>query len=442
MLGKSLYLFASNILGYGIRIILPMFLVRLLTKEEFGAYSQFFLLEILIKTIFQMGIAQSLYFFVPRDRDNAGAYLLNSLMLNVATYSVAYALAWVFKDTVAAQTGMQIIYTYFWHLATYSLLMMLNVSVISYLTALQNVRAASILTVLREVLASIGTLFAAFVYRDLHPIILALVISRALSLLIGILYVQLALKGFRAEKYFFGIGAQVKYGLVLGLGGTIWIYAIRFHELLVSRNFDITTYAVYAAGCKQIPFLQFYSQAIASVALGQFAMLVKNQDWDGVQELWNKILATMYGVGLPVVAILLLVSKPLVITMFTADYAGAVPIFRFSTLATMGMIINPTLVLRAIDRNDISLKINAALFVILPFAIYGGMKLWGLLGIIAVNMLYVVGSPFVTQTFLNRLVPVHLSYVAPLGSIWEFYGESLAKGRDLLVRFFTRPDRG
>ncbi len=434
MLSSSVYLFISKIIGYGIRIILPVFLVRILTKEDFGAYSQFFLLEILIKTIFQMGINQSLFFFVPRDRDNAGAYLLNSLMLNVVAYTLAYTLVWFFKQEIAAQMGMKIIYVYFWYLATYSMLMMLNVSLISYLSARQEIIQASVLTILREVLASIGTLFAAFYFRDLQKIILALVISRGLSLLVGILYIHFRLDGFRAKKYFFGIWGQVRYGLVLGIGGTIAILSLRIHEMFVSRNYDIETYAVYAAGCKQIPVLQFFSQSISAVALGQFALLAKNNDWVGVRKLWNKILGTMYGIGIPVVLVFILVSKPLVITMFTHDYAGAIPIFRLSALAKLALILNPTLILRALDRNDVTLKVNLAMFVLLPFALFGGMKIGGMQGIMAANVLFLIISKLISQAYLNHLSPVYLPYVSPTRNVLDFYAETIKRTRVIMAK--------
>lgn len=437
MLNQSLYLFVSKVLGYGFRILLPAFLVRVLTKEEFGAYSQFFLLEVLIQTVFQMGINQSLYYFVPRDRQNAGAYLVNTILLNILAYSLAYSAVLIFKDQIADQMGMQIIHTYFWHLALYSLLMMLIISVISYLTALQKIKEASIISILHEVLASIATLFAAYFLRDLTMIIVALIISRALSLTIGILYIHFGMNGFRSRRYFFGIRDQVKYGVVLGVGGTIWVYSLRLHELMVSRNYDIATYAVYAAGCKQIPFLQFFSQSIAAVALGQFAVMVKENDWNGVRKLWNKIQGIMYGAGIPIVLILLAVSRPLVLAMFTEDYADAIPIFRFFTIGYLSSLMNSTLVLRALNRNDVTLKVNAAFFVLLPFALYGGMKVGGMQGIIATHVFVTILSRVVTLAYLNHLTPVRLPFIPPLRYVMEFYRSALARARFVTAGILT-----
>jgi O-antigen/teichoic acid export membrane protein len=438
MLGKSLYLFLSQALGFGIRIILPVFLVRIITKAEYGAYSQFFLLEVLIQTIFQMGVIQSLFYFVPRDEKNAGGYLLNSLTLNIGIFSVGYTLVWFFRSWVATETGMGIILDFFWYLSSYSLLMILNVCIVSYLSARQEILSASIITILREIIASIATLIAAFTFRTLESIFLALVLARALTFLVGVAYIHFKLNGFASERYFFGIREQVRYGLVLGIGGTIGTIGMRFHELIASRYYPEDVFAVYAAGLKQIPILQFLSQALAAVALAQFAKLVKDDDWEGVRKLWDSVLGTMYGLGIPLIVVFLLISKPLVLLMFTDAYAGAVSIFRINTLATFALVLNATLVLRAIDRNDVTLKINLGMLIILPFSLYGGMKLGGLDGIICVHMLILLASKVAAHAYLNRLSPVPLPYIASRQSLIEFYRSSWYKGLDMANKVLRR----
>ena len=442
MLSSSLYLFASKVIGYGIRILLPIALVRILSKEDFGAYNQFFLLEVLVQTIFQMGIIHSLFYFVPRDKENAGGYLVNSLVLNVAVYIVAYVLVWCFRAQVAQQMGMAIIFTYFWHLAAYSMLVMLNVLLETYCAAFQKIRAASFLTIQREVIATLATLYAALRYRSLEEIFLALIIARAVTMGIGFAYVQFRLHGFRSRHYFQGLGEQIRYGLVLGLGATFGTIALRLHEIAVTRNYDIETYAVYAAGLKQIPVLQFFSQSIAAVALSQFALLVKKEDWAGVREYWDRILGTMYGVGLPVAVGLLLIAEPLINIMFTSEYADAVSIFRLNTLATLSLVLNATLVLRAMDRNDVTLKVNLGMLLLLPPALHFGRKLGGLDGVIAAHAVIVIAGAFTAQAWLNRLAPVHLAFVAPRRAIWSFYTRSWGLGREFLGRQLARFGHG
>lgn len=438
MLSSSIYLFVSKVIGYGIRIILPVFLVRILTKEEYGLYSQFFLLEVLIKVIFQMGVNQSLYYFIPRDRENAGAYFINSLSLNVVLYTVAYTAAWFFRAELAAQTGLVVIERFFWYLAPYTLFMMLNVCTESYLTARQKILPAALYTVVREILASVATLYAAWVYRDLGAVFLALVVSRVVCLLLGLAYVQFKLHGFRAQRYFFGIGEQVRYGIVLGMAGMVWTLVLRMHELFVNRYFDVETYAVYAAGCRQIPILQFFGHSVYVVALGQFATLEKAGNWTGIRRLWNRVLASMYGVGVPVGLVLLAVAGPLVTTMFTDAYSDAVTIFRFNTLASLSFMLNPALVLRAMSRNDVTLKVHLGVLAAAPLVLYAAMKTWGLTGVIAGHMTLVLGGRILATAVLNRLAPVHLAFVPPLADVRTFYADGLHRLRELPARWRSR----
>ena len=69
------------------------------------------------------------------------------------------------------------------------------------------------------------------------------------NFLMIIAVVQFRCHGFRAERYFTGIPAQLRSGLVLGIGGSLWVLQSRIHELFISRYFGQENYAVYSAGC-------------------------------------------------------------------------------------------------------------------------------------------------------------------------------------------------
>jgi len=214
----------------------------------------------------------------------------------------------------------------------------------------------------------------------------------------------------------------------------LWTFLMRFPEMTVSKFYDIETYAVYAAGCRQIPILQFFSQSIAAVALVKFAQLEKENDWVNIRKLWDRILGSMYGVGIPVTIFFILVAKPLVVLMFTEDYVEAVPIFQINAIAMLYIILNPTIVLRAMNRNDISVKVNFGMMILLPPALYAGMKLFGLSGIIGASAVMLIGGRIINQAILNRLTPVYLPYVASWKSVWAFYTEIFQKSRAKLLK--------
>ncbi|MHB8078587.1 MAG: lipopolysaccharide biosynthesis protein [Candidatus Krumholzibacteriia bacterium] len=434
MLTQSLYIFSSKMAGYAVRLALPYFLVRLLTVADFGGYRQFFLLEMYIGALFQLGLNQALYYFIPRDVRNAGAYFMNSVMMNAVVFTLAFTGIGLASGPLSRWLKMAVLHDAFWMLASYVMVLMLTIACDCFLTARQNVRAAAAFEVFGQVLVSAVSVAAAFATRRLDAILICLVCARVVQLLAMFAYIHWRLHGFRAERYFFGIREQIRYGVVLGAGGTLGTMLMRLHEFFVSRAYGTEVYAVYSAGCTELPFIQMFVQSVAVVTLGKIALLEKQNDWEGIRQLWRRVMASSYAVAVPTVLILLLVSKPLVLFMFTDTYAKAIPIFRINTILKLGMVFNATLVLRAMSRNDVTIWINAAALALAPVMLYVGMVLGGMVGIIAAQAVLMIGSRLAGNVFMNRIIPTRLPYFVGPADLLSFYREVWVKGRTALAR--------
>lgn len=424
MLNRSLIIFVSKLTEYGFRLILPYFLVRLMTIADFGAYRQFFLLEAYIAVLFQFGVSQSLYYFIPRDERNAGAYLINSLALNCLVFAVAFTGIGLVRQPLSAWLNMAILDNAFWHLAIYTMILMLTASCNCYLIAVQKIKASAVLTILGQLVTSLVAVAAAFYWKDLPRIILAIIAARALVLFIMLAFIQFRLRGFRAESYLKDIWIQVRYGVVLGFAGTAVALQTKLHHIFISRYYGLEPYAIYSVGCTEIPLMSLFSQSVALVALGKFALLEKEGDWDGIRQLWTRILTSMYAVAIPVIILLLAVSEPLIRFMFTDTYIEALPIFRINTLIKLNLIFNATLVLRAMNRNDMTIKVNLGVLLATPFALYGGMMAAGTAGVIAAQCLLLISGRVILLACLNRISGADLDYLVGPRALLAFYAES------------------
>jgi O-antigen/teichoic acid export membrane protein len=428
LLSRSLYLFSSKLVAYAIRLVLPYFLVRLLTVEEFGTYRQFFLLQIYVQLIFQMGVNQALFYFIPRDEENAGAYFVNSLLLNVAIFGLALGGLGLLRGDLADWLRMPLLAEGFGILALYILVRMPTICCDCYLNARGRVKAAAIFEVSGQVLVSLATVAAAFYTREVHAVLQMMAVARAVQLVLMLAYIGVGLDGFRARRYLEGIGAQVRYGLMLGLAGTLWAFQFKLHEFFVSRYFGPEGYAVYSAGCTEIPVMQMFSQAVAAVVLSRFALLEKQDDWEAIRHLWRRILTSMYAVGIPVVAFLVLIAEPLIRFVFTQDYVEAVSIFRVNSLIKLNMILNSTLVIRAMDRNDLSIWTNLGVLVATPFVLQLGYQAGGMDGIIMGQFALLMCGRIITHALLNRVAGARLNYLVAPAEVWGFYKDISAQG--------------
>ena len=438
MLQKSLYIFVSKMAGYGVRLMLPYFLVRLLSVSDFGAYRQFFLLEMYIGSLFQLGLNQALFYFIPRDVRNSGAYLLNTLAMNAIVFAAAFVVIGLAIDPLSRWLNMAIMRDAFWLLAGNVIVLMVTVACDCYLTARQNVKAAAAFEISGQLVMSGACLVAAHVWGDLSTILMALLLARVVQAIAMLAFIHLRLRGFSAERYFFGIREQLRYGIVLGASGTLFTVLMRLHEFFVSRYYGTDGYAIYSAGATDIPLVRMFTQAVAVVSLSQFAVLEKDKDWEGIKAVWNRVMASSYAIAVPVVIVLFAVADPLIRFMFTDTYADAIPIFRVATFMKLAMIFNATLVLRAMSRNDISMWTNVGALVLAVPMYFAGMKLGGMVGIMAAQALLLFGSRLAGVVWMNRIIPVRLCYVVGFREQWAFYTDGWARVR---ARYQARVQR-
>jgi len=80
MLKPALLIIAGRIAGFVAAFVTPLILVRLFDLETFGTYKQWFLLYITLLTITQIGMSESLLFFLPKADSDAGRYVMNSVL--------------------------------------------------------------------------------------------------------------------------------------------------------------------------------------------------------------------------------------------------------------------------------------------------------------------------------------------------------------------------
>lgn len=317
----------------------------------------------------------------------------------------------------------------FWVLAAYVVTLILTIGCDCFLAARQSVKAAAAFEVGGQVLVSSLSVVAAYATRDLHTVLVSLVLGRFLQLAGMLVFIQFRLHGFRSDRYFVGIREQIRYSVVLGAGGTLITMLARLHEFMVSRYYGTEGFAVYSAGCTEIPVVPMFAQSVAVVALGQFAALEQRGDWAGMRSLWRRVMASSYAVMLPVTLLFVVFAEPLIVAMCTSAYGDAAPIFRMNALTKIALVFNYTLVLRAVNRNDITLWINVVALAVAPFALYGGMVIAGMVGIISVQVLLMIGTRMAGMIVMNRLAPEPMPYFVGFREIWDFYEELWRKAK-------------
>lgn len=102
MLKPALLIIAGRIAGFAAAFLTPLILVRIFDLETFGTYKQWFLLYTTLLTITQIGMSESLLYFLPRADADAGRYVVNSILF-LAAVGAAAALMLTLSSGVIAR---------------------------------------------------------------------------------------------------------------------------------------------------------------------------------------------------------------------------------------------------------------------------------------------------------------------------------------------------
>src|SRR5215510_14006089 len=77
----ALTLMSGRVAAFAITFVTPVILVRVFTQSEFGTYKQLLLMTYTLFFIAQCGLAESLFYFLPKNPDRAGRYALNAVVM-------------------------------------------------------------------------------------------------------------------------------------------------------------------------------------------------------------------------------------------------------------------------------------------------------------------------------------------------------------------------
>ena len=71
---------AGRTLGYAVLFLVPIILVRLFNQEEFGTYNSVLLYGTILN-LAQVGMSESLFYFIPGSSEEASRYVCNSILV-------------------------------------------------------------------------------------------------------------------------------------------------------------------------------------------------------------------------------------------------------------------------------------------------------------------------------------------------------------------------
>ncbi len=418
--GPALLLMSGRALGFATSFIVPLVLARLFGQAEFGTYKQIFLIYGTLLAVAQVGMAESLYYFLP-SAERKGHYVINVLaVLGLLGTAALLLLQWQ-QDRIAALLNNPTLAPYLPLTGLFLLLMLVSLVLEIVMTAEKQHLGASVAYALTDLCRSLLMVVPVLIFGDMFWLLLGAVAFALCRLVVTLAYLRREFRGaLRLDRAL--LKKQLSYALPFGLAGLIEIVQATLHLYAVSWYFDAATFAIYAVGCLQLPVTDFLMTSTSNVMMVQMRERLRTNHAAAVRAIWLDATRKLALIFCPLVGVLVVLARELIVFLFTDTYLASVPVFIVWTLSMLLVVLLTDSVLRVYAQNRYLILQNCLRLALIVLLIPWFLQQYGLIGAVLVTLLANACAKVFALHRVGKLLELSLANLLP----WKSLGLILA----------------
>ncbi|MGQ0505141.1 MAG: lipopolysaccharide biosynthesis protein [Myxococcaceae bacterium] len=377
MLGRAGPLVLARLFAAGLTFAIPLVLARVLNLEDYGTYKQLILISTTLYMVLPFGMAQSLYFFIPRTEERR-AYFFQTLVFLAVAGLAAVGLIFTFADVLASRFSNPGIFEHRVPLALYAGALIAGFPLEISLTSQGRTTLSA-----KSYLFWDGLRTAAMVI----PILLGFGLSGLMVSLAGLMGLRLLVTWIAMMKLSGGpvfrpalFWSQVAYAAPFGAAMCLNYPQQAAHQYMVSATVAPELFALYAVGCFQLPLVDLLYTPTSEVLMVQLGENEKRGEQHLDVAAFRQATANLAYAFLPLGAFLFAAAPELISTLFGAKFLPAVPLFRISVLGTVMAILPMDGVLRARNQTRHIFRSYLVKALVTVPMVYFGVKTFGMMG--------------------------------------------------------------
>jgi O-antigen/teichoic acid export membrane protein len=409
--GPALWLIVGRTAGFAALFVVPLVLVRLFDQTAFGTYKQLFLIYATLFGLAQVGVAESLYFFIPRRRDEAGRHAANAMVtLAIAGILTAAVLAlaapaiarWFSNPDLAGTLPLA---------GAFLGLMLTSALLEIVLVARDRYQAAAWSYGVSDVVRAAFLLGATWLIGGVRGLLIGAVAFAGLRL--GAMLWLFVREFDLSLRPSLGLWrAQWVYTLPFALAVGIEVLQANLHNYVVAARFDPAIFAVYAVGCLQIPLVEVLTTSSANVMMVAMAGGGPERGAAAL-DLWHDTTRRLALVIVPLVVFLVALAPQVIVVLFTRQYLESVPVFQLWTCMLLLAVPCVDAVLRAKAQTRFLLGLNLVRLAIVIASIGWCLQRFGLSGAVVAMLAAAAATRVMAIGRIARLLSVPATRVLP-----------------------------
>jgi O-antigen/teichoic acid export membrane protein len=397
--------------GLAVAFAIPLVLARTFDQTEFGTYKQLFLIYSTLFGLAQLGMAESLYYFVPRDGSRAGRYIANAMVALASIGLVAVGLLALFRDQLADWLTNPLLSPHAVLLGWFLALMLVSAVFEIVLISRKEHGSAAWAFAVSDIGRAACLTVPALLAWGLHGVMAGAVAFAAARLIATLITVW---REFHSELRVDAatLRRQLAYALPFAVAVGIEILHINWHQYAVASRFDAASFAIYAVGCLQVPVVDLIVTSTVNVMMVEMAA-VQGRDNGAALWLWHDTIGRLAFMIFPLAAFMILMAREIIVVLFTASYAASAPIFMLWSLTMLASVLVVDGVLRVYAQTRYLVAQNLLHLLIVASLAGLFLRLLGLQGAVIVSLLATLIIKSVAIVRISRLMHVRIADALP-----------------------------
>jgi O-antigen/teichoic acid export membrane protein len=415
--GSAVVLMCGKALAFGVGLLVPLILVRALTQAEFGAYKQLFLVYATCLAIAQWGMAESLFYFAPLEPRRTGRYVANTCLFLLVAGLVCYTAFVAGQAALAKLLNNAGLASCFGLLGIFTCLTIVSAPLEKVMIARKEYVAASATFALSDLVkAALLVAPVALFAGGVRGLLLGACLFGAARLLAALVYLRHALpRDFRPDGR--ALREQLAYAAPFGLAVFVELLQTSLPHYAVAHQVEAAVFAVYAAGCLQIPLAEFLATSAGNVLMVNLAEQARQGRRVEMLLLWQETTLKLAVALLPVVVMLAACAPEIVVVLFTANYAASAGILQVWCLHHLFSALQTDAVLRARAETRFLLLANLGGLLFAAVTIAPALKAFGPAGAAGVAVATLAGMKIAGLARIRTILSVPWSGLLPVAPL-------------------------
>ena len=412
----ALLLMSGRTLAFAATFFIPVVLSRIFDPAEFGTYKQLFLIYSTSYFIAQLGMASSLYYFLPAASHDAGRYVANSILfLGMAGFACSGVLIAV-APKLAHWLSNSELSGYLPWIGLYLFLMMLSSALEIVLVSGGRYFWASASYALSDLARAAAFLLPVLLFRDLEWLLRGAVAVAFLRVGVTLFYFRREFRaGFTPDRVL--LKSQLAYAMPFAAAVVVEIAQASLPQYAVSYLFDPATFAIFAVGCLQIPLVEFAASPTSDVMMVKMQQQLAEGRKQAVLAIWRDTTRKLALLFFPLAVFSMVAAGPIIILLFTEKYAASIPIFMAWSAMTLFSTFQVDGVMRVFAQTRFLLALNVMRLVIIAGLLKLSLSEFHLVGPVLVILLATVAFKVAALVRMKNLLRIGLGQVLPWGGL-------------------------